>query len=211
MKICVAYVYPVNLPRYDALACRFAQTYVDFPPGERDHDVHIYTNGGEASHKQKLLLDVLCPTYHAHDNVGKDIGAYQRAAREIECDLLICMGTPIYFHRAGWLDWLVRAYELNGPALYGCWGFYEPRHHLRTTVFWLPPQLLASYPHRVVNETRYEFEHGQKSIVNWSRSMGFENYMVTWRGVIPESQWHHVSRKDSLVIDQHCDKHPMTA
>ena len=76
VKICVAYVYPVHLPRYDELACRFARTYMEFPPGEIDHEVHIYTNGGEANLKQRLVLDVLCPTYHAGDNVGKDIGAF---------------------------------------------------------------------------------------------------------------------------------------
>lgn len=205
MRIAICYVYPNHLRRYDALALRFTRTYMEFPPGEMDHELHVYTTGGKSEPQQRRNFDPLDCQFHECDNIGKDIGAYQRAAREIECDLLVCAGAPVHFHRAGWLDWLVRAYELNGPALYGCWGFYEPRHHLRTTFFWCPPALLASYPHQVVNGTRYEFEHGQKSIVNWSRSMGFENYMVTWRGVIPESQWHHVSHKDSLVVDQHME------
>lgn len=206
MKIAICYVFPVHLPRYNETAKRFASTYLDFPPGETEHELHVYTNGGSITTKQRELFGPLSPVFHPNGNIGKDIGAYQRAASEISCDLLICLGSPVYFHRAGWLDWIVRVYEANGPALYGCWGFYEPKHHLRTTAFWFPPVIMQSYPSFVNDGYRYEFEHGQNSIVNWSKRLGFENYMVTWKGAFPESQWHHIPRADCLMLDQHVDR-----
>ena len=102
---------------------------------------------------------------------AKDIGAYQRAASEIESDLMLCLGTPVYFRQAGWLDWIVRAYEQNGPGLYGCWGFHEPNprianHSLLAAAAccWPPIRPFVS------DGWRYEFEHGHHSILNWSKT-----------------------------------------
>lgn len=206
MKIVICYVYPVFLPSYDDLAHRFVQSYIQYPPGETDHELHVYANGAQPSKKQMQIMTSLSPRWHVGGNLGKDIGAYQRAASEIECDLMLCLGTPVYFRQAGWLDWLVRIYEQNGPGLYGCWGFNEPNPHIRTTAFWLPPMIMASYPSFVSDKWRYEFEHGQHSILNWSKELGFPSYMVTWQGAFPQGQWHHVERKNCLMLDQHSDR-----
>lgn len=207
MKVAVCYVHPdLHHGTYVPLAKRFARTYMENPSGIRDHDLHVLVNLGlpNRAHTYQALFNPLPVNLHFHDNSGKDIGAFQMAARRIGCDLLVCLGAPVYFHKPGWLDQIIDVYERNGPALYGCWAFHNPANHIRTTSFWMPPQLLQSYPYQVNDGYRYEFEHGQNSIVAHARSLGMESYMVTWKGCFGVTQWHHASQEDSLMLDQHC-------
>lgn len=205
MKISLVYVHPtVNAAVYVPCARKFVQSYMDNPPGAVDHDIHVCINGGipMGEWNQRLFLP-LAPRFFQHNNYGKDIGAYQAAATFVECDLMVCLGAPIYFHRPGWLDRIVMAYLEYGPALYGAWGCQAPLPHLRTTGFWLPPQFLNSYPVRVGNDERYPFEHGQRSICLWTQKLGFEPIMVTWKGCYYMPDWHPIGREESLFIDQH--------
>src|SRR6185369_579301 len=206
MRIAIVYIHPtVSDHIYVPMAKRFVNTYIKNPPGESDHTVHVAINGSiEIGKWCQKLFDPLPCQFFQHNNAGKDIGAYQAAADAIECDLMICMGSPIYFHKAGWLDQIVRAYESYGPTVYGAWGFQVPRQHLRTTAFWLPPELLNSYPKRVANHDRYNFEHGENSIALWAKSNGFDPLMVTWAGVYEIQNCQNISREESLFIDQHC-------
>lgn len=186
------------------MAKRFVRTYLEHPPGEADHEIHVAINGGIAIGDwcERLFYPLPC-RFFQHNNVGKDIGAYQAAADTIECDLMLCFGSPLHFHKAGWLDQIVRAYEEYGPTVYGPWGFQVPRPHLRTTCFWLPPELLNSYPKRVGDSDRYAFEHGEQSIALWSKMRGFDPYMVTWKGVYGIEAFQNIPREESLFVDQH--------
>ena len=211
MKITLAYVFPDLLhATYIPLARRFVESYMEHPPGDADHDILVCVNyGTERMLKEyEKLFSPLCCRFMMHNNEGKDIGAFQAACAVADCDLLMCVGAPIHFTRAGWMDRIEQAYIENGPALYGCWGFHQPRDHIRTTAFWLPPQLLASYPHPVDNSLRYEFEHGVYSITEHARNLGLERYMVTWKGVYPRDVWQHVDKHESLFLDQHYDRMP---
>lgn len=205
MRIAIVYIFPTAAANiYVPMAKRFVSTYLQYPPGEADHDIHVAINGGiEIGPWCRRLFDPLPCRFFQHNNAGKDIGAYQAAADAIECDLMLCLGSPVHFHKPGWLDQIVRAYDEYGPTLYGAWGFQVPRPHLRTTVFWLPPELLNSYPTRIDNSNRYEFEHGVLSIATWSKKVGFDPLMVTWSGVYRMEAWQNISREESLFIDQH--------
>jgi hypothetical protein len=208
VKIALVYIHPcANAMTYVPMARRFVESYMANPPGEYDHELHVCINGGiPMGQWNKNLFSPLAPKFFQHNNYGKDIGAYQVAADLIDCDLMVCLGAPLYFHRAGWLDRIVMAYLENGPAMYGAWGTHAPRPHLRTTAFWLPPHLLNSYPTRVGNGDRYPFEHGADSICLWSQRLGFEPIMVTWRGCYQMPHWHPIGRDESLFIDQHVDR-----
>lgn len=189
------------------LAKRFIQTYMENPPGITPHEIHVAINGGvELGEWCRRLFSPLPCRFFQHNNFGMDIGAYQSAADTIDCDLMVCLGSPIHFHKPGWLDRIVMAYEENGPTVYAPWGFQHPNPHLRTTAFWLPPELLNSYPKRVGNADRYAFEHGPESISLWAKKQGFDPLMVTWRGVYPLEAWQPVTRDESLFIDQHMEK-----
>lgn len=205
MKIALVYIHPtVKAPTYGPLAQRFVSTYMENPPGVADHELYICINGsipmGDWNHK---LFNPLAPHFFQHNNHGQDIGAYQFAADFIDCDLMVCLGAPVYFHKPGWLDRIVMAYEENGPAVYSPWGFHTPLPHLRTTAFWCPPELLNAYPTRVSDQERYAFEHSEKSFTLWSQKQGFEPLMVTWRGVYSMPAWKPVTWDESLIIDQH--------
>lgn len=207
MKVAIIYIFPtVDVATYEPLARRFAQSYMDHPPGETEHELFVCSNGYPAGQRQRQLFEPLTCTHIQHNNTGKDIGAYQVCAENIPCDLLLCLGSSTKFWKAGWLDRIAQVYKDNGPALYGCWAFHQPAVHVRTTAFWLPPELLNSYPYRIADHMRYEFEHGQHSIVNHVTSVGFPSYMVTWSGVYGRDQWHHVERDQCLWFDNHCER-----
>jgi len=205
VKIAVVYIHPTaNAMTYVPMARRFVETYMENPPGATDHELHVCINGSIGMGDWcKPIFNPLAPRFFQHNNYGKDIGAYQVAADMIECDLMVCLGSPLHFHRAGWLDRMVMAFLENGPAVYGPWGFHSPRPHLRTTAFWCPPEFLNSYPNRVDNSNRYQFEHGADSLTLWSQKQGFEPLQVTWRGTYHLENWHAVDEHESLMIDQH--------
>ena len=207
MKISVCYVMPnLNLPVYEPLARRFISSYLNNPPGVADHDFHVLVNGPMLSAGQMRLFNPLVCHFHQCTNVGRDIGAYQWAAENVPCDLMVCLGTPVHFHKTGWLDRIERAFLDNGPALYGAWGFHQPSNHIRTTAFWLPPEMLKAYPFMIGDGQRYEFEHGGNSITQHALKWGFDVLQVTWSGVYPLPEWHHCEREECLMLDQHSDR-----
>ena len=210
LKIVVGYVHPtVNLATYQPMAKRFVSTYLDHPPGSYPHELYVLVNG----FKYPALDSVFSPLpvkYLVHDNTGKDIGAFMMAAETIPCDLLICLGSPVHFHRAGWLDWIVEAYLNNGPGVYGAWAFHQPVTHIRTTAFWMPPEILNNYPRYIDNSQRYEFEHGRESITLWAQKVGYPTLQVTWNGVFGPEQWHYLGKDETLLLDQHCLLHGIT-
>lgn len=206
MNVALAYVFPtINQRLYEPMARRFTQTYQDNPPGSYPHDLYVLVNGLPYP-GMKEVFDPLPVSFLRHSNIGRDIGAYQMAAERIDCDLLICLGAPLYFHRAGWLDWLLAAYLSHGPGLYGCWGFHQPKPHIRTTAFWLPRSLLNAYPYMIGDSQRYSFEHGADSLTLWSERKGFHPHQVTWKGVFDKPDWHHAGREESLFLDQHIER-----
>jgi hypothetical protein len=129
------------------------------------------------------------------------------AARTIKADLMVFLGARVHFGKPGWLDVMVNAYLTHGPGIYGAYAFHTPHLHIRTTCFWMPPDLLNLYPVNVGNDQRYLFEHGGKdSITEWTISSGFNAWLVTWTGVFPPTHWRHVENHEALILDQHSDR-----
>ena len=207
MKVAVVYVYPmVQVRTYFPLARRFSDTWKRYAPSI-PHDLHVIANGATPTANERAPFNGIPCQFHTYSNIGLDIGAYQWACDNIPCDLLVCLGAPVHFHKAGWLERMVNAFVENGPALYGCWAYLSPNWHVRTTVFWCPPQLLQSYPDQVgsTKASRYNFEHGNQSFTRHVLSVGMECYMVTQQGCFPFSQWESRAPgpDNSLVLDQH--------
>lgn len=207
MKVAIIYVFPtVAAATYEPLAKRFAVSYMEHPPGITDHTLYICSNGEPATERQRKLFEPVTCTHWQHNNYGKDIGAFQVAAGNIPCDLMVFLGAPVHFFWAGWLDRIVNVFLQNGPALYGARGFNQPLHHIRTTAFWCQPELLDSYPYLVGDNTRYEFEHGQNSITRYTKSIGMECYMVTKTGCYPYEHWGTRVPDVNIVLDQWSDR-----
>jgi hypothetical protein len=207
MTIAVVYCYPcLNAMIYDAAARKFSQTYQRFPPGKTPHTVVVVGNGPAMGPRQQKILEGLPHVTAQHNNFGRDLGAFERAAATVPCDLMVFCGAHVNFWRAGWLDRIVDSYVQNGPGMYGPWGFYEPSAHLRTTCFWMPPQLMQSYPYAITDGNRYQAEHGANSFTLWCQRLGFPTIMVTWTKVLDQRHWEHVTRDDTLVLDQHLER-----
>jgi len=203
LKVILAYVHPtINLAKYQPLARRWVKTYQDNPPGAYPHEICVLVNGRKYPELEKIF-DPLPVRYLFHSNVGRDIGAYQLTAQTVPCDLMVCLGSPVYFHKSGWLDWVMESYLANGPGVYGAFAFHQPAVHIRTTVFWMPPEILNAYPKQVGDGDRYGFEHGSDSLTLWAQRSGFPVLQVTWNGTFDVPKWHHVPRNEALVIDQH--------
>jgi hypothetical protein len=204
MKVAVCYVYPNLQPRiYVSAARRFVQSYQRHPPGTSDHSLWVLVNGGELGGNQRRLFDDLPCHFLNHNNTGKDIGAFQKAAAQLTCDLMVCLGAFVNCCWTGWLDRMVRAVEDYGPTLYGAWGFHQPRPHIRTTAFWLPRELFNLYPNWVGTDYRYEFEHGRNSLTAFVRGLGLDTHIVTRNEVLPLKQWRHIREEECLLLDQH--------
>ena len=197
----------MNQKTYVPAARRFVQSYLNNPPGATPHEIYVFINGDIVRQSDMPLFKPLPVKFKSHDNFGKDIGAFQRAAREIPCDLMVFCGAHVHFRKPGWLDLMVNAFERNGPGIYGAYGFHAPHLHLRTTCFWMPPDLLNMYPILVGNDHRYEFEHGPThGISKWVIDSGFNAWMVTWTGTFPPNNWRHVENQEAAILDQHSDR-----
>jgi hypothetical protein len=207
MKVAVCYVYPlINVRLFYQPAKRFADTY-RYSSQLIPRDLHIMVNGGKPMAGEMAVFNGLNYQKHEYNNLGWDIGAFQWAAENIACDLMVFCGTHVHFHKPMWLERMVEAYIQNGPALYGCWAYLTPNWHVRTTCFWCPPQLINAYPNQVgsARASRYVFDLGGNSITRFALSAGMDCFMVTWEGVFPFSQWqeHAPGPEQSLVLDQH--------
>lgn len=205
MKIAIIYVHPaMSLSVYRPAARRFVDTYMEFPPGEADHRIYVIVNGERVRPDHRKLFEPLPCEFIQGSNVGKDCGAHIWAAENIPCDLMVCFGAHVHFHRAGWMDRIVNVFLEQGPALYGPWGVpFLGGDHIRTTAYWAPPELISSFPHAVgTDEHRYSYERGPNSLTQHVLKSGFPCIMVTWDGYYGHDAWHVINGRDSLILDQ---------
>jgi hypothetical protein len=213
VAVAVVYVYPiVGDDSHDDCARRFASTYRRFP-GLADHTLHVMFNGGDPTRDNLAALKPVSYVAHQHDDSGWDVGAFQRAARTIDCDLMVFLGGSTYFKRDGWLRRMVDVYAQYGPGLYGASASYEISPHIRTTGFWCDPAIVRAYPKQVVTyEDRYAFEHSQASLSRACSAARVDRWLVTWDQVYGEHEWRladNIFRRgdqsNSLVFDAHFD------
>lgn len=208
MKVRIVYVFPnISLRVYEPLAKRFVKSYQEYPPGEYPHELVVVANAFPVDNRQKNLFSPLPIRFENHNNYAKDIGAFYLMSLEGGCDLQICLGANVHFHRVGWLDRIIEVYLQLGPGLYGCWGFSAPSPHIRTTAFWMPPELLAAYPHPVTDRHRYSFEHGiNSSILAWAQKCQFPAYVVGWTKIWTPDHFDETPNEEYLLLDQWCDR-----
>ena len=198
LAVTVVYVHVMNSQPYADLAGRFVHTYNAYPPGYPHRSV-IVCNGASANEDTAQMFKPLPRIqFLEHDNGGKDIGAFQKAAREVPCELMVFFGASTYLRRAGWLARMVETYQRYGPTLYGSTANrgmpqIHVYPHIRTTAFWTPPELMNLYPHRVTrDDQRYPFEHGRNCFTDWVARNGMVPLLVSWQGEYAWEQWDSV-------------------
>ena len=207
MKTVLAYCYPqINRAIYDPAAYRFANSYRQFKDAV-EHRLVVISNGRPPDRLTEAPFKGVDCDWLTHDNSGKDLGAFARAASGSPADLIIFLGAHVHLHRHGWLDRIVESYIEYGPGIYGAFAFHQPREHIRTTAWWTAPPIMNAYPLQPPpNHMRYECEHGANSYTRFALSLGLPAYLVTFKGVYAVPQWRHVEQDEALVFDQHSDR-----
>lgn len=193
MKIELLYIYPrVKREVYEPLAIQFYDSL-----WKNDDHVRIRTGFPIVSFE----------SIHTTESRGKDIGAYLRAARLSNADILICIGSHVRINYKGWLNRVVEVWEKCGPGLYGPFGSEQPIAHLRTTAFWCSPRLLREYPWPVeTDQDRYNFEiHPKRSITAFAEFMDQQVLQVTGVTEYCEIFDPSVDRNEALMLDRFTD------
>jgi hypothetical protein len=222
LKVTVVYVYaPHAGQKYKDYCLRFLDSYQNHPPGLGHHSV-VVLNGAPTDFEMANLFSVLpdCD-FLLHDDSGWDIGGYQLAAMIVPCDLMVFFSGSAYFKKSGWLKRMVAAYEKHGAGLYGAMGNrgdsiptpVNVHPHIRTTGFWMDPELLNQYPSTVTTQAqRYPFEHGPNCLTGWVKSRGLKTLVVSWSGEYKWEMWdafpngyHRGDQSDVISYDRICD------
>jgi hypothetical protein len=192
MRICIAYIAVTLGPITADYASRFVATFKEYPPGA-DADLMVICNGGPLNTELAMIFAPLNPIFYPRENdPGWDVSAYQDASRGpcAEYDAVLWLGESNYFHRAGWLNRLVNAWNKHGPGMYGPYASNAVRGHLNTTAFFCAPQLVKQYPIRAVDKgSRLEFEHGAHALWRRAQTQGMSIRMVTWDGEWEPRLW----------------------
>lgn len=218
-KITLVYICPVEScgSVYSDNARRFVSSYHNFPP-EAEHEIIVVSNGGKPSEQTQILFSSISNAkLIENDNVGWDIGAFQKFAGLVAGDQMLCLGSSIYFHRKGWLRRLIEAWREKGPGVYGTSCTYEILPHIRPSFVMLEPKILLAYPYKIRSRTDcFGFEGSRwrrkMNFTAWSQKLGFPNWLVTWDGIYGIREWDkpaNVFRKGNqlsmLALDHHAD------
>lgn len=197
MRIVVAYTTVVGGPVTANLAARFVVSWTLYPgfilseaQGPHSLQVVIVCNGGALDSETASLFLGLDPQFFVRENDPSwDIGGYMDVARNFPCDLLVCCGESVFFHRAGWLSRLVEVAHEDGPGMYGVFSSNLLRPHLNTTMFAVLPRLLLGAPRPLSREDRHNFEHGPNAFWVGVTTRGFPVRLVTWDGDYGPEDW----------------------
>jgi hypothetical protein len=218
VRVAIVYVHVVGSPHYEKLSRRFVDSYLKHPPNY-PHQTIIVCNGGLKTATTELLFERLPRVqFIQHDNSGRDIGAFQLAAKEVPCELMAFFGGSTYFRRDFWLQRMVDAYRKHGVTLFGATAHsgtpaIHVYPHIRTTAFWTPPALMNLYPMRVQrDDQRYPFEHGRHCFTDWVSNQGMTPLCVTYAGEYSYHDWdripggyHRDQQENLLAGDRLCE------
>jgi hypothetical protein len=220
MKPVIVYVYaPIAGVASELYAMRFLESYNNKPPGT-DHDSIVVLNGVKQSSELACLFSSLrnC-RFIEHDNSGYDIGSFQHAARAFESEMMVFFGASTFFVSSGWLIRMVNAYNRHGRAQYGAMGnrgnpAVNVWPHIRTTAFWMPTELMNSYPNRITKPSeRHPFEHGKDCFTSWVEKMGLKNWVITRKNDLLWKDWDSEpngysrgNQSDMLAGDRMCER-----
>jgi len=232
MKIIILYLHvsaksDPNAPEpsyYLPYSVRFSRTFEEHPPGI-DHELVVVSCGKPIQEDGMYLYRNIADRYELYEGSGWDLGSYQAIAKTLDCDWVVCLATPVYFKREGWLRRFAEAFNEHGDGLYGAMASYENRPHIRTSSFAFKPETMIKYPHLIDSREKcFRFEcgcdsHGQPLFLDWCvtywmMQQGKPAMMVTWDGVYhmqdwrkPQNIFRRGDQSNCIVFDRHNDIH----
>lgn len=210
-KVILAYIAVRAGNLTNGFLARFSATFERFPPGY-PCEVIVCCNGGP--------LDEDCaPWIHdgwkclPRENRGADLGAYFHVARDFDCDLLVCLGESLHFHRPDWLKTLVSAFEQYPGGMYGFFASNLVTRHLNTSAFAIDPKLLRSCPTPSNRMDRLKWEHGPYPFWKRVSDLWKPVKLVTFSGIFNPPEWRtttagmwQTDQSDCLAWSIHCDR-----
>lgn len=202
MKVAIIYLhvkakgYPSAPPPdyYRPFSLRFADTYQKFEAGI-DHDLVVVSCGGDPDESVWEIFSPIATCYQTYLGAGSDLGACQNAMRQSDADFVVCMATPVYFWKPGWLKRLVEARTEFGDGLYGPFASNECTPHIRTSCWAVDPATFNCYPHLIDNREKcYWAEHRDQSeelwhFTRWYEALKKPTLMVSWTGALGPKYW----------------------
>jgi len=189
VKIAILYICVTGGASTIHYATRFIATLQAYPAGVDFDLIPVFNNGEPSSDIRSVLPHKI---NIVRSNEGYDIGAFKQSVEGVcrDYDAICCFGESVYFHRRGWLDKIVAAWQRHGPGMYGMLSSNLVRPHLQTTAFATSPKFLREFPRKIVTkDDRYGFEHGQHSFMNWLEMRGYPVNLVTFDGVYSKNFW----------------------
>lgn len=208
---------------YLPYSLRFARTFEQYPPGI-DHELVVVSCGKPIGEDQMHLYRHITDRYECYEGTGWDLGSYQAIAKTLDCDWVVCLATPVYFHREGWLKRFAEAFDQHGDGLYGAMASYENNPHIRTSAFAFKPDRMREYPNLIDSREKcFWFEcgcdsKGKPTHMDWCFTDWFlmnhkkPPLMVTWDGIyfmkdwrMPVNIFRRGNQSNCLVLDRHCE------
>lgn len=191
---------------------RWIDSYTQFR-GTRSHKLQVVHCGGLPLGEDVALFNGLDAWHSTYSGGGWDIGAHQYAALSMTFDFVICMATPTYFWRHGFIESMLEARNLFGDGIYGPTASYENKPHIRNCCWAFDPKTFAEYPHRIdTREKTFRAESGDLSITEWYANRGLPRIMVAvdgnyqqpdWRS--PENIFRRGNQENCFIRDRHSD------
>lgn len=199
---------------YLPYAERFVGTYRKFNPGV-EHDLVVVVCGPVEESSDFTSLDMFPKntTFLRYTGGGWDCGAHQFAAKQLNCDWVVCLSSPVYFKRSGWLARFSDAWTKYGDGLYGTQGSFEHATHIRTSCFAFKPDRMREYPNLIDTREKCRWFETQKwNLTQWFIDRGLAVKMVTWDGEhgpldfrTPPNIFRRGDQSNCLTFDRHND------
>lgn len=214
LNCCVVHIHVPESVKAQGYLYRFFTTWKHYAPGAEATTI-VVCNGAKIDPANMVYIDPSWHLINRPSNEGHDIGAYMEVARCYRPDLIVCLGSSVYFHRTGWLKRLLEAHDKHGFGMFGLYSSNHVRPHLNTTAFAAGGLLLASYPERITTkDERYSFEHGEYPFWKHVQGLGRPVKLVTWDGEFGPGEWRgpqnifwRVDQSNCLAYCSHTDRY----
>ena len=196
---------------------RFADTLRAHKPG-CDYGLIAVVNNSEVTNELHEIFDNLPVTFMRYDGQGADLGSWQAAARaNPEAFLFLCT-SRVYFHREGWLHWVMETRRIFGPGLYATSASNEGGGlHACIRAVGIDAETFNSYPAEFISRDQgCWFEIGRDnplgSFSAWVESRGGAVRIVYWAeswrlatALMAENIFRRGDQSALLCWDKHSD------
>jgi hypothetical protein len=205
----VKLVYPLPCENIEAkemfwpFAKRFVESYASHRPGFM-HILSVVVNGPEVTGDITDLFQGMPVEFTLYNGQGMDLGSQQMVAQSGD-HFQVNFTTRMYFHRADWLERLVRARYAYGPGLYGMTASHEGgKLHICTRGHAYDSKDFREYPHKIISRDQgVFFECGEGCLLEWYKSRKQPAIVVSWDNIYGTGECLHCGETNSHTFQDY--------